>query len=377
VASEELTVLFSGARDFMLPAYVIQMNESIELAFKEGSSDKVYHAELKAEGDGYVVNFAYGRRGNALVTGTKTAAPVLHDVAQAIYVKLIKSKTAKGYKPEGDPLDGITVVTDKEDVGIRPQLLNEITEEEAEKYLRNELWCMQEKNDGRRKMIESTGSNLKGANKKGFLTPIIPSMEAELKKISGAFIIDGEDMGDEIRLFDMISFPHMTYEDRYGMLEDLFDEPRFKHLKVVETAWQETAKRQMFNRLKASKAEGVVFKLKSAPYTAGRPNSYGDQLKCKFYESASCIVTSVSDVKRSIGVSVLDYDDSWSPVEVGNVTVYPNQDIPKVNDIVEVKYLYYYPNGSLYQPVLLGVRDDVDDKECLLSKLKTKQGTDD
>jgi bifunctional non-homologous end joining protein LigD len=352
------------------------MNESIQLAFKEGSSDKVYHAELKAEGDGYVVNFAYGRRGNTLATGTKTAAPVLFDVAQAIYVKLIKSKTAKGYKPEGDPLDGISVVADKEDVGIRPQLLNEITEEEAEKYLQDERWCMQEKNDGRRKMIESTGSRIVGANKKGFLTPIIPKMEAELKQILGAYVIDGEDMGQEIRLFDFISYPNMSYQDRYHMLNDLFGKPGFKHLTVVDTAWYEKGKRQMYNRLKAEKAEGVVFKLKSASYTAGRPNSGGDQLKCKFYETASCIVTSHHAEKRSIGLSVIDNsvpEIDGAIVDVGNVTVYPNQIIPDLGEIVEVKYLYYFPNGSLYQPVLLAIRDDVDKNECLLSKLKTKR----
>ena len=67
---------------------------------------------------------------------------------------------------------------------------------------------------------------------------------------------------------------------------------------------------------------------------------------------------------------VLDDD---ARVEVGNVTVYPNQVMPSVGDIVEVKYLYYYPGGSLYQPVLLGVRDDVEPRECIIEQLKTKQ----
>ena len=60
-------------------------------------------------------------------------------------------------------------------------------------------------------------------------------------------------------------------------------------------------------------------------------------------------------------------------IDVGNATVYPNQEMPKIGDIVEVKYLYYYPGGSLYQPVLLSIRDDVDMRECLVDKLKTKR----
>jgi bifunctional non-homologous end joining protein LigD len=350
------------------------MNESIELAFKEGSSDKVYHAELVESGDGWLVNFAYGRRGNSLATGTKTKDPIAYEDAVQVYGKLVKSKRAKGYKVEGQAVD-INTVDDKQDAGVRPQLLNEVSEDDVDKYLMNDMYCMQEKNDGRRKMLQKTGQTIQGVNKKGFVTPVTSVMLEELQKVSGSCILDGEDMGDYILLFDDISFPNMRYKDRYELLLNLIPDAKFKHLRVVETAWTTPEKVEMFNRLKASKAEGVVFKKVDAGFTAGRPNSGGDQFKCKFYESASCIVTSVSDVKRSIGVSVLDYDDSWAPVEVGNVTVYPNQEIPKVNDIVEIKYLYYYPNGSLYQPVLLAVRDDVDDKECLLSKLKTKRET--
>lgn len=51
-------------------------NESIALAFTEGSSDKVYHAQLEAKGEGYTVNFQYGRRGGTLASGSKTPEPV-------------------------------------------------------------------------------------------------------------------------------------------------------------------------------------------------------------------------------------------------------------------------------------------------------------
>lgn len=347
------------------------MNESIDLAFQEGSSDKVYKAELVEDivAGGFLVNFAYGRRGNALTTGTKTMTAVDYDTAKKTYDKLVKSKTSKGYKVQGAPTESLSVVADVEDTGFRPQLLNEISEDDVEKYLLDDRYCMQEKNDGRRKGIISTGSRVVGANKKGLLTPITESMQQALNLISGAYTIDGEDMGDIILLFDMLDFPDMRYMDRYQLLMDLIPHNN-PYLKVVETAWTTKEKVDMYNRMKLSKAEGIVFKLKDAPYSAGRPNSGGSQFKCKFYESASCVVTEVSNVKSSIKVAVLD--DNRMVVPVGNVTVYPNQTPPKVNDIVEVKYLYYYPNGSLYQPVLLSIRDDVDQAECLLSKLKTK-----
>jgi len=345
------------------------MEEIIELAFKEGSSDKVYHAELKKEGAGYVVNFAYGRRGNTLATGSKTKEPIELEKAKKVYDKLVKSKVDKGYKPDGDTTDSIEVVTDKVDIGLRPQLLNELEEADIDKYLTDDRYCMQEKNDGRRKTLNYTGTTVIGGNKKGFQTPVIQQMQNDCQRIRGAAILDGEDMGEKLLVFDLLSYPNMAYKDRFAILEDIL--PVTKSIELVKTAWTTPAKIKMYNELKLSKAEGVVFKLIDAPYTPGRPNSGGPQLKCKFYESASCIVLSQSKVKSSIAVGVLD--DGGNMVEVGNVTIYPNVVTPAVDDVVEVKYLYYYPKGSLYQPVLLGVRDDVDDVECLLSKLKTKR----
>ena len=59
-------------------------------------------------------------------------------------------------------------------------------------------------------------------------------------------------------------------------------------------------------------------------------------------------------------------------VNVGNVTIPANFDVPKVGDIVEVRYLYYNPGGALYQATYLGVRDDLDADACRLSQLKCK-----
>ena len=54
----------------------------------EGSHDKVYFASIEQDGGGFVVNFAYGRRGNTLQTGSKTQdGPVGIAEAQAIFQK--------------------------------------------------------------------------------------------------------------------------------------------------------------------------------------------------------------------------------------------------------------------------------------------------
>ena len=67
------------------------------LYYRQGSSDKIYHACLAAQDSGYVVLFSYGRRGTTLQTGTKTQTPVSYDEARRIYDKVVAEKTAKGY----------------------------------------------------------------------------------------------------------------------------------------------------------------------------------------------------------------------------------------------------------------------------------------
>ena len=71
--------------------------ERITLYYREGSSDKVYQASIEPQGEGFVVNFAFGRRGSTMNTGAKTSSPVDYDSARKIYDKLIREKKAKGY----------------------------------------------------------------------------------------------------------------------------------------------------------------------------------------------------------------------------------------------------------------------------------------
>ena len=88
------------------------------------------------------------------------------------------------------------------------------------------------------------------------------------------------------------------------------------------------------------------------------------------YSTASVVVTK-HNVKNSIAIAVWD---GKGLVPVGNVTMIGHER-PVVNTVVEVKYLYAYPGGCLYQPAFIGVRDDTDKEDCLISKLKFKYGT--
>lgn len=68
-------------------------------------------------------------------------------------------------------------------------------------------------------------------------------------------------------------------------------------------------------------------------------------------------------------------EDGDKLVGVGNVTIPVNFDVPNEGDLVEVRYLYAFPGGSLFQPVYLGSREGELDKADDVSILVFKQGT--
>src|SRR5437660_6851336 len=78
--------------------------ESISLYFKEGSSDKEYHAQLESHDGGWIVNFQYGRRSSALRADSKTPQPLPYEEAKKIYDKVVSEKLGKGYPPHVERL---------------------------------------------------------------------------------------------------------------------------------------------------------------------------------------------------------------------------------------------------------------------------------
>ena len=144
-------------------------------------------------------------------------------------------------------------------------------------------------------------------------------------------------------------------------------------IKLVETAFTTEQKFALLKRLKAGKREGIVFKRLDAPSTPGRPNSGGSQLKHKFVATLSALVSKVNQ-QRSVGISLLGHN-GWQTA--GNVTIPANHKIPCAGEVVEVRYLYAFPESDvLFQPVYLGPRDDVDSTECRVSQLKYKPSDD-
>lgn len=352
-----------------------QAGEKISLYYREGASDKEYHARIEPSGPGFIVTFAYGRRGSTLQTGTKTSAPVGFEEAKKIYDKLVKEKTSKGYTPgaDGTPYQQ----TDKADraTGIVPQLLNPIDESDVEQYLTGDRWWMQEKFDGRRVLIRKQGPTVTAINRNGLTTNLpLPIVNAiQLLSVTDC-LLDGEVVGDVYYAFDLLKsdvtdMRGSPYAARHAMMMDLAEGVVSDGLRYAEAVSGTKQKRAMLEKLKRTKKEGVVFKDSKAHYAPGRPASGGSQFKLKFTASASCIVSGVNRGKRSVALELIE---GGKRVNVGNVTISANHAIPVAGQIVEIRYLYYFPGGSLYQPVYLGMRDDVRLDACITAQLKLK-----
>ncbi|TAE89972.1 MAG: WGR domain-containing protein [Verrucomicrobia bacterium] len=317
-------------------------------------SDKVYHAAIEPSGEGYLVTFAYGRRGNTLTTGTKTNFPVTFADATKTFNKLISSKLAKGYQYSSASAGNATPYqqngNEGTDSGIRCQLLNAIDASEVSRLLRDSRYCLQEKHDGRRLMILKKDDEITGINRRGFVVAIPDAIRDAVEQIP----------------FDVLR--NRRYIDRFASLMMALP-GRTPALRWCTTTVNVDDKIAAYEELRATNCEGAVFKDMDAPYSPGRPNSGGPQLKFKFVESASFVVTGIN-AQRSVMLGLYRGD---SLISAGNVTIPPNHDIPAKGDVVEVRYLYaFQESGSIYQPVYLGKRSDIPTTDCVIEQLKYK-----
>lgn len=379
----KITDFHKVIKEVMVKEHIV---ESADLRYIGGGSDKVYKAWIVESDEGHRVHFAYGRTGTSLNRGTKTSHTDPHSAMRA-YNKLVKSKMAKGYSDEHGGkgtvveavagLTGTAIEEEKEEIGVLPQLLNECSEEAVETYLKNDEWIAQEKHDGKNRMFVKKDGVIKPGNRKGEVVALDSAMIKAVERIPmESFAINGEDLGARVMVFDLI-IDVLNYEQRLDILEDMFGTlGRVKKIQLVKTARTTEEKEAMYAQLKSDNAEGIVFKRKESMYKPGRPASGGDMIKFKFYASATCIVTSHHPEKESIGIGL--FDSHYATVAVGNATVYPSMKKPAIGSLVEIKYLYAYEGGSLYQPVLIGERDDILPADCTLKQLKYKRedGTD-
>ena len=359
--------------------------EETVLSYREGASDKVYQMQLVEVSPGaFQVQVQYGRRGATLASLSKPPQPTTQEKAKKVYDTLFKEKYGKGYRP----MDGVAasqmVLADKELTLHRPQLLNPVADQDVPALVNDANWWMQEKYDGHRRMMDADAAGKLGSiNRKGerVAFPVAVEQALSVLKLPTPWRVDGELIGDTYVIFDVLEWGGASLEalpvrervDYMDKIKALVVKAKTKAsaLHVAETYKDSKAKAAFLQEAKDRHLEGVVFKRVDAPYVPGRPASGGSQQKCKFVQMATCRVQELHDTKRSVQLELQTTSGVWRGV--GSVTIPVNFTIPSKGALVEIRYLYAYPQGALAQPVYLGERDDVDVNACMESQLRFKQ----
>lgn len=347
----------------------------ITLQCTTGGSDKEYIIELAEEtkNQDYLVNFAYGRRGGTMKSGTKTPRATTWGNAMKILVALQNEKIGKGYLVMSDTSISSAGQTNPRPAPapapaapqISPQLANAISKSEMDKLMHDSSWHMQEKKDGERRPVRVSNGQATGFNRKGMVVALPPILAMELSRLPDG-LYDGKQIGSRLFVFDA---PSMSggWSERMAKAAELLKGCMFVSALPVAVTLEE--KRAMLSRITADRGEGVVFKRYDSLSQSGRPNSGGDWLKFKLVETATVLITGHNNGKRSVSMAVFNIAGF---VDVGNVTIPSNHALPAIDSLCEVAYLYYFEQGSLFQPVFKGLRTDLDCADSLDS-LKRKQ----
>lgn len=348
---------------------------SIYLYCTEGGSDKEYHVHLRGKDGGWVVDYANGKRGAVGQSKPKTPAPVSLEAAAKVFDDLVKSKKKGGYTEGVDGVRFTNTDNDRAMSGHRQQLLTPMDEESMRRALSDDNMAMQEKANGERRTIEILGGKVRGINKLGEYVNL-PENLAHAFSSCRDMLIDGEQVGNHFFAFDLLKIDqsdirYMGFKARIGLLEPMFDADQesrpqgalSKHITVLRPCFTSEEKAAFFERLKAERREGAVFKQVDQPYEAGRCST---AFKFKFLESASCKVLAKTD-KRSVLIGLANSSGEF--ISTGRVTIPANHQLPEIEDVVEVQYLYFNPGGAFEQPVYLGKRNDVRPEEATFAQI--------
>lgn len=343
--------------------------QSVRITKTEGSADKEYRIHLIETNGAYLVNYQNGKRGGTLANGTKTKEAVTKDEADKLYNSTLKSKLKDGYVMDGAVEVAPLAVVVKEKTATKVKLLNEIKNKiELRLFINNPKYGLQQKFDGERRSVNKTATNCVGGNKKNETVAVDAEIVASFRELND-IEVDAEQIGSMLYVFDILRYNKKDlstkpYRERLAILNTI---TFGKNVVVAKTAYTKEEKESLLKEMEDTNAEGVVVVELDATYISGRNSTC---LKFKFYKTATVKVSSLTKGKRSVQMSV---EENGKFIDVGAVTIPVNKEIPEVNDFIEVRYLYAYKGGSLFQPTFLFSRADADDSDCSINQLAYKQ----
>jgi bifunctional non-homologous end joining protein LigD len=361
--------------------------EHVYLRSQKDGADKDYnlHLEPDASGTGlWRLSYENGKHGAALKRKEKIEGAVPYEQAKKVFDQTLKEKMSakSGYVPQDAGAEYQSTVPADRVSGLAPQLLKAVPAAVVYQRMSDPAYMWQEKKDGERRMLRKStaGSGAAavvtviGTNRDGLIVPIPKELADAVAALPLPFcVLDGEDMGQgRYAAFDLVATEDdpagaRSCEARWQALQHLLRSAPSPYWVSVAVATTPDAARELDREVRARGGEGLVGKLKSAPYTPGIGD---DQFKYPYLDRATVYVESQEGSKRSVNIAVLGADGQ--AVSLKKVTIPTNYEVPPVGAIVDVEYLYAYPSGGLAQPRYKGVRGDRRLEHCVISQLKYK-----
>lgn len=265
-------------------------------------------------------------------------------------------------------------------------LAEPITTTNLEGYFTSEDWWLESKLDGHRVMIVVNNGKPEFLNRRGetFKHPINPKVAEEFTGEQfgcGTWIFDGEYMDTDrsYYVFDILETPAGSLIEkpliyRREILDVLFTSWPTFFIHLVPCVTTEHGKRDLYAKVQAAGAEGVMWKNRNERYYPGL-RSVG-WLKTKLWKTVDAVVTETwREGKRSVGVGL--YDEDGDLVDVGSCSM-TERNLARLQpgSVIEVKYLYVITSaGPLVQPSFLRVRKDKSADECFTNQLKATSKT--
>jgi bifunctional non-homologous end joining protein LigD len=345
-------------------------------------SNKEYHVQVVASpcGSGFLVNTRHGPRGRATVLGTKTPVPVALEKALKLAARVVADKVSGGYTPDVSGVAFVDTPLAGRSSGWVAALLEpvEAFPESLEQLLLDDGWLACEKIDGERRAVEVTAEGVVGINRRGLFVSVPQPWTTALSQLPAGTVLDGEHVSDTFHIFDALQIGTTDlrgygYSARVAALHSAFlavDADAASRVSLVPVVAGERAKRDLLASVERAQGEGIVLRHRDSPYTPGRSLN---ARKHKLLESVSCVVSAHNEGRRSVRVSLVD---AGVLRDVGSVTIPVNHSLPAIGEVVEVRYMYLFEAGCLFQPVYLGPRNDLVQADCTIEqvtrvKLKT------
>jgi bifunctional non-homologous end joining protein LigD len=257
----------------------------------------------------------------------------------------------------------------------KAELLEEITEREAVRFVNDDNYGCEEKHNGERKIVYRDASGVRSTNRDGEpSTHLLPAhiINALLSHPLPTFTIDIEFEQGVVVVLDVMNLGGLEFSgQKYSKRKEaalLAFENRHPMVKVAKTIEGRAAKAAFILAKKEEKAEGVCFKKLDAPYKAGKN---GQHKKLKFWKSLDCVVTAPNaEGHNSVEVSL--YNRQGKLQRICGVSLNGKVAV-RIGDVIEIDYLYGTGNLEVVQPNLVRVRDDKKPHQCTIDQIQVNK----